>query len=71
MALAVLLLIPSFTLLFDKFNIDNGGSLFRMTSANMTANYSFSSQGKKDTKKKNVQGAKNGGRDDDLFGFSA
>ncbi len=52
----------------DKFNIDNGGSLFRMTSANMTANYSFSSQGKKDTKKKNVQGAKNGGRDDDLFG---
>lgn len=52
----------------DRFNIDNGGSLFRMTSANMTANYSFSSAGKKESKKKNVQGALNGGREDDLFG---
>ncbi|MFD0964179.1 putative LPS assembly protein LptD [Pseudofulvibacter geojedonensis] len=27
----------------DKFNIDNGGSLFRLTNANFTLNYSFSS----------------------------
>src|SRR5690554_8013984 len=27
----------------DKFNINNGGSLFRMTSANVTLNYSLSS----------------------------
>ncbi|MBP6557914.1 MAG: LPS-assembly protein LptD, partial [Flavobacterium sp.] len=27
----------------DTWNIDNGGSLFRMTSANMTLNYSFNS----------------------------
>jgi len=52
----------------DRFNIDNGGSLFRMTSANMTANYSFRSGGKEESKKKNVQGASNGGREDDLFG---
>jgi lipopolysaccharide assembly outer membrane protein LptD (OstA) len=52
----------------DRYNIDNGGSLFRMTSANMTANYSFSSAGKKESKKKNVQGALNGGREDELFG---
>lgn len=49
------------------YNIDNGGSLFRMTSANMTINYSFSARGEKD-KKENVQGARNGGRTDDLFG---
>ena len=57
----------------DKFNIDNGGSLFRMTSANMTMNFSIVStdlgKDKKDKKtKKNIQGARNGGRDDDLFG---
>ncbi|MBS7786807.1 LPS-assembly protein LptD [Flavobacterium sp. CYK-55] len=54
----------------DKFNIDNGGSLFRMTSANMTLNYSLSSQdGQQANKKdKNEQGVRNGGRDDDLFG---
>lgn len=50
----------------EKWNIDNGGSLFRMTSANMTVNYSLSSSGKE--KKKNTQGARNGGREDDLFG---
>ncbi len=52
------------------FNIDNGGSLFRMTSANMTLNYSLSS--KKEEKKKddsfNNKGVQNGGREDDLFG---
>ncbi|MFT3796334.1 putative LPS assembly protein LptD [Flavobacterium sp.] len=52
---------------FEKFNIDNGGSLFRMTSANMTINYSISSRDGGD-KKENKQGLRNGGRDDDLFG---
>ena len=51
----------------EKYNIDNGGSLFRMTSANMTVNYSFSSTGTGDDNK-NEQGARNGGREDDLFG---
>lgn len=51
----------------QKYNIDNGGSLFRLTSANMTINYSLSSQGD-DKKKVNKQGERNGGRQDDLFG---
>jgi lipopolysaccharide assembly outer membrane protein LptD (OstA) len=50
----------------NVFNIDNGGSLFRMTSANMTVNYSFSNKNNSD--KRNVQGERNGGRADDLFG---
>lgn len=55
----------------DVFNINNGGSLFRMTSANITLNYAFSSKdalfgNSGDTSdNKNVQ---NGGRADDLFG---
>ena len=53
----------------NVYNINNGGSLFRMTSANMTLNYSISSKKEgEDKKKKNVQGQRNGGRDDDLFG---
>ncbi|SDX88903.1 putative LPS assembly protein LptD [Flavobacterium degerlachei] len=53
----------------NLFNIDNGGSLFRMTSANMTLNYSISSKEKDGTKKdKNNQSQRNGGREDDLFG---
>ncbi|TPG33317.1 LPS-assembly protein LptD [Flavobacterium pectinovorum] len=48
------------------YNIDNGGSLFRMTNANLTLNYSFSNKGTKDDK--NVQSQRNGGRKDDLFG---
>jgi lipopolysaccharide assembly outer membrane protein LptD (OstA) len=53
----------------NVYNINNGGSLFRMTSANMTLNYSISSKNDADDKKKkNVQGQRNGGRDDDLFG---
>jgi hypothetical protein len=51
----------------NTFNIDNGGSLFRMTSANMTINYAVSSA-KDDKQKKNIQGSRNGGREDDLFG---
>ncbi len=51
----------------NTWNIDNGGSLFRMTSANLTINYAFaSSDGEGD--KKNKQGERNGGRGDDLFG---
>ncbi|TDE02752.1 putative LPS assembly protein LptD [Flavobacterium sandaracinum] len=53
----------------NVFNIDNGGSLFRMTSSNMTLNYSIASTGKDKTKKdKNSLSQRNGGREDDLFG---
>jgi hypothetical protein len=53
----------------NTYNIENGGSLFRMTSANMTLNYSLSSRdGDKNKKKENKQGQRNGGRNDDLFG---
>ena len=53
----------------DVFNINNGGSLLRMTSANMTLNYSLTSKKENDeNKKNNNQGKRNGGRDDDLFG---
>ncbi len=55
----------------NTFNIDNGGSLFRMTSANMTVNYSLTSNDYQGGKKTNTQGAKNGGREDDLFGVNA
>ncbi|MGG7036826.1 MAG: putative LPS assembly protein LptD [Flavobacterium sp.] len=52
----------------DTFNINNGGSLFRMTSANMTANYSFTRREGGRPEKENEQGKRNGGREDDLFG---
>jgi hypothetical protein len=55
----------------NVYNINNGGSLFRMTSANMTLNYSISSKDAEKDKKdkdKNNQSQRNGGRDDDLFG---
>lgn len=53
----------------NVYNINNGGSLFRMTSANMTLNYSISSKDMEAQKKdKNKQSQRNGGRDDDLFG---
>lgn len=52
----------------DQFNIDNNGSLFRMTSANFNMNYSIASSDYK--QKKNVQGEQNGGREDDLFGVN-
>ncbi|OYU84183.1 MAG: organic solvent tolerance protein OstA [Flavobacterium sp. BFFFF2] len=51
----------------DKFNIDNGGSLFRMTSANLTMNYTVT-PGSDSDKKKDTQTGQNGGRPDDLFG---
>jgi len=55
----------------NTWNIENGGSLFRMTSANMTLNYAFSSKDVDDADKKNRQGERNGGREDDLFGSNA
>jgi len=55
----------------DTWNIDNGGSLFRMTSANMTLNYAFASKSGDDKEKVNTQSKRNGGREDDLFGTNA
>lgn len=53
----------------NKMNSAIGGSLVRMTSSNLTMNYSFSSrdQTNKETDS-NDQSRRNGGRDDDLFG---
>jgi len=63
--------------IIDKFNIDNGGSLFRITNANASLNYSFSSSDfqKKDDDDKEKDPMENetfrsGGRPDDLFGDS-
>ena len=56
----------------EKFNINNGGSLFRMTSANITLNYSLTNRNDKEKDKKSDsfsnQSLRNGGRDDGLFG---
>jgi lipopolysaccharide assembly outer membrane protein LptD (OstA) len=55
-----------------EFNINNGGSLFRLTSANLTLNYSLSSKNSKDTDKNRSgieENMRNGGRDDGLFGL--
>jgi len=54
----------------NQFNIDNGGSLFRMTSANMTLNYSLRSGNSKKDENKNNANQDNGGRNDDLLGVS-
>lgn len=57
----------------EKFNIDNNGSLFRMTSANLTINYSITSEelkggGASENKNEQSQNEMNGGRSDGLFG---
>jgi len=59
----------------NTFNVDNGGSLFRLTSARGNVSYSLSSEtfGKKkedkpDEKDEYDYVASSGGRDDDLFG---
>ncbi len=62
----------------EKFNIDNGGSLFRLTQANINIGYSIDSEtfGKKEGKEEEEEKepgaydyvAQSGGRDDDLFG---
>ncbi|MDG1384978.1 MAG: putative LPS assembly protein LptD [Flavobacteriaceae bacterium] len=58
----------------DDFNINNGGSLFRLTSANLTMSYSLSSDtfennNSEDTAARD-ESVKSGGRADDLFGKS-
>jgi lipopolysaccharide assembly outer membrane protein LptD (OstA) len=50
------------------YNLNNGGSLFRLTSANLTMNYALSSADNKKDKKKQNDNVKTGGRPDDLFG---
>ncbi len=52
----------------NTFNLNNGGSLFRMTSSNITLNYSLASTDGDDKDTKNKQGERNGGRPDDLYG---
>ncbi|WP_203295804.1 putative LPS assembly protein LptD [Luteirhabdus pelagi] len=56
----------------DEFNINNGGSLFRLTGANVSINYSFSSrdfEGEEETTNRlDDETFRNGGRPDDLFG---
>jgi len=58
----------------DKFNINNGGSLFRLTSANLTTGYTFSNKDSKDdddnssNSRAQEESFRSGGRDDDLFG---
>nr|WP_212895362.1 putative LPS assembly protein LptD [Capnocytophaga canis] len=52
----------------ETFNINNGGSLFRLTNANISTNYSFSNRNKSD--KKTTDNRASGGRSDDLFGSS-
>ncbi|WP_201309336.1 putative LPS assembly protein LptD [Flavobacterium sp. MK4S-17] len=54
----------------DTYNINNGGSLFRLTQANFTVNYSYSSKDGQSGagNNKDSQTARNGGREDDLFG---
>ena len=56
----------------NEFQISNGGGLFRLTSANLTFNYAFSSSSlDKDSSKNGSsvdESVRNGGRDDDLFG---
>jgi len=50
----------------NTFNINNNGSLFRLTNANFTANYSLSS--KKDTKKDQGKAKSNQNNSDGIFG---
>ncbi|MEK6155406.1 putative LPS assembly protein LptD [Flavobacteriaceae bacterium 3-367] len=59
----------------NTFNIDNGGSLFRLTTARLNVGYSLSSElfnkqkGKKDEEEiQDEYSATSGGRTDDLFG---
>ncbi|MCL6220160.1 putative LPS assembly protein LptD [Zunongwangia pacifica] len=57
----------------DKLNIANGGSLFRLTNANVSFGYSFSTKDFSDKDNENEdeidnESKRNGGRPDDLFG---
>lgn len=56
----------------DRLNINNGGSLFRLTNANVSFGYSFSSTdfegGESNPNRMDNETYRNGGRPDDLFG---
>ncbi|WP_026755689.1 putative LPS assembly protein LptD [Sediminibacter sp. Hel_I_10] len=55
----------------DQLNIKNGGSLFRLTSANLNMSYAISSESFKkepDSDNGRQESLRSGGRDDDLFG---
>ena len=56
----------------NDFNINNGGSLFRLTRGNISINYTFSSKDFQGNEKDDFETEtfKNGGRPDDLFGDS-
>ncbi len=58
----------------NKFNVDNGGSLFRLSSASMNASWSLQSKKADSKNNKKDSGIKenirSGGRADDLFGVS-
>ena len=62
----------------NTFNINNGGSLFRLTAANINIGYSLDSEtfGKREEEEEEDEPgaydyvAQSGGRDDDLFGVS-
>ncbi len=57
----------------DRFNIENNGSLFRLTNANANMSYSLSGGGgrNRDERDPSIQeNLRNGGRADDLFGRS-
>ncbi|MEZ7495168.1 putative LPS assembly protein LptD [Leeuwenhoekiella aequorea] len=53
----------------DKLNIENGGSLFRLTNASTNFSYSFSSKSfEKNSNDEDTQTARNGARRDNLLG---
>lgn len=56
----------------DKLNVENGGSLFRLTNASVSFGYSFSSKdfdgGTENENQFTNETFRNGGRPDDLFG---
>ncbi|WP_431136380.1 putative LPS assembly protein LptD [Psychroserpens mesophilus] len=56
----------------NKYNIDNGGSLFRLTTANLNMNYTISSKAFDGSGSEDqaaiVESLRSGGRADDLFG---
>ena len=56
----------------NEFNINNGGNLFRLTSANLTFNYSLTNKNSDKNPKENSRSTneslRSGGRSDDLFG---
>ncbi|MFD1061882.1 putative LPS assembly protein LptD [Winogradskyella litorisediminis] len=59
----------------NKFNINNGGSLFRMTSANINMSYSLSNDtfkrtGKDPVDRDKAEAIRANGRTDDLFGVT-